>query len=149
MAPAKAPEALGGQKVRAAECYISWSDPGWREAVRDYHTARAGRRLVAQVEPNRLVLLCLLLAEDISLDRAWRELNERGARPAPQVTLDALLCQLRTDDLAAFENPSCIRRLADLSEGQLREVMAALIRARTNCTAVTDELLIALDEIRR
>jgi hypothetical protein len=149
MAPAKAPEALGGQKVRAAECYISWSDPGWREAARDYHTARAGRRLVAQVERNRLVLLSLLLADDISVARAWCELNDPGARATPQTTVDALLCQLRTDGLAAFEDPSCRRRLADLSEGQLREVMAALIRTRTSCAAVTDELLIALDGIRR
>jgi hypothetical protein len=90
-----------------------------------------------------------LLANDVSLDRAWRELNERNGRPAPQVTLDALLYELRTEGLAALENPSCRRRLADLSDGQLRDLMAALIRARTNCAAVTDELLVALDEIRR
>jgi hypothetical protein len=122
---------------------------GWRKAAGQYHAARAGRLLITEIEPQRLTRLRELLANDVSLDRAWRELNERSGRPAPQVTLDALLYELRTDGLVALEKPSCRRRLADLSDGQLRDLMAALIRARTNCAAVTDELLVALDEIRR
>ena len=39
--------------------------------------------------------------------------------------------------------------LAELSTEQLRELMAALIRARPRCAAATDELLIALDRIGR
>jgi hypothetical protein len=90
-----------------------------------------------------------LMAHDISLDRVWRELNDPRDRPTPRTTVDALLYQLRTDGLAAFEHPSCRRRLAELSAEQLHEVMAALIRVRAKCEAVTDELLIALDGIRQ
>jgi hypothetical protein len=57
--------------------------------------------------------------------------------------------QRRMDGLAAFEHPNCRRRLAELSTQQLRELMAALIRVRPRCAAVTDELLIALDRIGR
>jgi hypothetical protein len=126
-----------------------WRDPGWAKAARDYHRARAGRRSVVEIDPERLGRLRRLLGDDISVDRAWRELNEAGGRPAPQSTADALLYQLRTHGLAAFHDPSCRCRLADLSVEQLREVMAALIRVRARFTGVTDELLIALDRIRR
>jgi hypothetical protein len=140
-----APENVGSQNGPADH----WSDQGWRNAARQYHVARAGRLLVTEIEPQRLARLRKLLANDISLDRAWRELNERDDQPAPQVTLDALNYELRLDGLAALEKPNCRRRLADLSDGQLRELIAALIRARTRCAAITDELLIMLDEIRR
>jgi hypothetical protein len=110
-------------------------------------------RLPNQADPDDLAPLqppnSELLADEISLDRAWRELNDDGNQPAPQVTLDALIYELRMDGLAALEKPNCRRRLADLSDGQLRELIAALIRARTRCAAITDELLITLDEIRR
>jgi hypothetical protein len=102
-----------------------------------------------RIEAERLARLRLLLSDTISLDRAWHELNERGAHTAPQVVVEAVLHQLRTDGLGVFADPNCRRRLTDLSDGQLRDVLAVLIRVRTRCPAVTDELLIALDEIRR
>jgi hypothetical protein len=136
----------GEQNTRGGDY---WSDPGWREAARQYHAARGGRLLVVEIQPERLARFRQLLGDNTSLDRVWRKLNEHGDRPAPQVTFDALIYELRMDGLAALEKPNCRRRLADLSDDQLREVLAALIRARTNCAAVTDELLVALDEIRR
>jgi hypothetical protein len=126
-----------------------WSDPGWGDAARQYHAARGGRLLVVEIQPERLARFRQLLGDNTSLDRVWRELNERGDRPAPQATFDALLYELRTLGVAAFKNPSCRRRLADLSDLQLRELLAALIRTRARYPAITDELLIALDEIRR
>ncbi|HKA65269.1 MAG TPA: hypothetical protein VKD00_06065 [Methyloceanibacter sp.] len=68
---------------------------------------------------------------------------------APQSILDALNYELRSHGLAAFEHPNCRDRLAEVSVKQLRELMAALIQVRAACAAVTDELLIALDRIRR
>jgi hypothetical protein len=136
----------GEQNTRGGDY---WSDPGWGKAARQYHAARAGRLLVTEIEPQRLARLRELLANDISLDRAWRELNERDDQPAPQATVDARVYELRTNGLAALKNPSCRRRLADLSNGQLQELMAALIRARPTYPPVTDELLLALDETRR
>jgi hypothetical protein len=125
-----------------------WNDPGWAQAARDYHAARAGRLGVVEIGPERLARLRLLLSDNISLDRVWHELNDPRTRPAPQTTVNALLYQLRKDGLAALENPTCRRRLADISDEQLHEVLAALIQARARYAAVTDELLIALDEIR-
>ena len=126
-----------------------WSDPGWGDAARQYHAARGGRLLVVEIQPERLARFRQLLGDNTSLDRVWRELNERGDRPAPQATFDALLYELHTLGVAGFKNPSCRRRLADLSDPQLRELLAALIRTRARYPAITDELLIALDEIRR
>jgi hypothetical protein len=137
---------LGEQKTQRGDY---WSGPSWREAARQYQAARAGRLLITETEPQRLSWLRELFVNEISLDRAWRELNELSRQAAPQVTLDALIYELRLDGLAALEKPNCRRRLADLSDGQLRELIAALIRARTRCAAITDELLIMLDEIRR
>jgi hypothetical protein len=145
LAPTTAPEHFC-KKIPADEY---WLNPAWREAARQYQTARGRRTLVTEMPPHRLSRLRELLADEISLDRAWRELNDDGNQPAPQVTLDALIYELRTLGVAAFKNPSCRRRLADLSDLQLRELLAALIRTRARYPAITDELLIALDEIRR
>ena len=73
----------------------------------------------------------------------------RGCDGAPQSTFDALHYELRSRGLAALEHPSCRRRLVELSAKQLRELMAALIRIRAKFPGVTDELLLALDGIRR
>jgi hypothetical protein len=125
----------------------AWSDPDWGAAAAEYHRALGHRQLT--VEPERVVQLRRLMADDVSLNRTSRELQARRGDGAAHATVGALLYQLRTDGLAAFEHPNCRRRLVDLSDGQLREVMAALIRIRPSCAAVTGELLIALDGIRR
>jgi hypothetical protein len=125
-----------------------WNDPGWAKAARDYRTSRAGRLGVVEIEPTQHARLPLLLSDGISLDRAWHEINDPNARPAPQAMMNALLYQLRTDGLAALKNPSCRGRLTDLSDEQLREVLATLIQTRARYATVTDELLIALDRIR-
>jgi hypothetical protein len=143
--PARAREDLRGLKDQPGDY---WSDPGWRNAARQYHAARGHRTLVNEIQPERLAQLRRLLRNDISLDRVWHELNERGDQPAPQVMLDAVLYQLCKDGIAALENPSCRHRLAKLSDTQLRELIAALIRARTTYPAVADDLLLILDEIR-
>jgi hypothetical protein len=86
----------------------------------------------------------------MSLDALSAQLDRtrRGDR-APQSAFDALHYELRTHGLAAFEGPNCRFRLVELSAEQLRELIGALIRIRAKFAAVTDELLIALDGIRR
>jgi hypothetical protein len=116
------PEEFGGQQTRPSD-YCS--DPGWDEAARQYHAAREHRPLVTAIQPGRLAQLPRLLRNDISLDRAWRELNERDNQPDPQATVDALVYELRTDALAALKNPSCRRRLADLSDAALEIIMGS------------------------
>jgi hypothetical protein len=73
----------------------------------------------------------------------------RGCDGAPRSTFDALHYELRSRGVAALEHPSCRRRLVELSAKQLRELMAALIRIRAKFPGVTNELLLALDGIRR
>jgi hypothetical protein len=110
---------------------------------------RADEKRRREPEPERLAQLRRLLDGSVSLERAWAELYRRRRVDAPRATVEALLYELRTHGLPAFERPSCRRRLSELSADQLRELMASLIRVRAGCPAVTDELLITLDRIRR
>jgi hypothetical protein len=58
-------------------------------------TAVAARVLIerhsAHAGPPDLKRLRRLLDEDVSLERAWHELNEARKRLAPQVTVEALM----------------------------------------------------------
>ena len=90
-----------------------------------------------------------LFDRSVSLERAWAQLTRHHSVDAPRATVEALLYELRTHGLIALKNPNCRQRLADLSDMQLRSVLAALIRLRARYVAVTDELLIALDRIRQ
>jgi hypothetical protein len=91
---------LGEQKTQRGDY---WSGPSWREAARQYQAARAGRLLITETEPQRLSWLRELLVNEISLDRAWRELNELSRQAAPQVTLDALAL---SRDLVLWSGPT-------------------------------------------
>jgi hypothetical protein len=105
---------------------------------------RAGQKRRRQVEPERLAQLRRLLNDNGSLERAWAELNQRRLDGAPRVTVEALVYELRTRGLAAFEHPNCLRRLSDVSTPQLRDVIARLIRLRSKYGSITDDLLLKL-----
>jgi hypothetical protein len=74
--------------------------------------------------------------------RARRKLL--GAAPS---TVEAVMYKLRTYGLAAIAGPNCQRRLADLSDAQLRQVIERLDRLRTKYPAITDNLLLSLAEL--
>ena len=80
---------------------MSWSDPSWRKAAREYHAARAGRRTV-----DRLDCLRRLFDDVVSIDRAWTELNTIKGRAA-EATVEALMHGLRT---APAHRPHLSRR---------------------------------------
>ena len=61
-----------------------------------------------------------LMADDVSLERAWHELNERPQRAA-RSTVEALMYSLR-NGVGALARPDTVHRLAELSDAQLREV---------------------------
>lgn len=62
-------------------------------------------------------------ADDVSLERAWSELNQaRRGHGAPQPTVEALVFGLREGIEALPTKPDRLRRLSRLSEKQLREV---------------------------
>jgi hypothetical protein len=84
--------------------------PSWREAAANYNKDRAGRRLAAEIEPQRLVQLRCLMAPGFSLERAWHELQRN--RPPPKATIDAVVQAVRERGLKVLDEPSTARRLA-------------------------------------
>jgi hypothetical protein len=75
-----------------------------------------------------------------SLRRAHKQYGAAGS------TVEALMYELRTLDLAALAGPNCRRRLASLSTAQLREVIGRLMQLRPRYPAITDDLLLKLGE---
>src|SRR5262249_26250716 len=75
---------------------------------------------------------------------------EPRATEAPPSTVETVMYELRTDGVAALKQPNCRRRLGGLSAKQFGEVISRLIklRGRSYCRGITDELFLALDEIR-
>jgi hypothetical protein len=67
-----------------------------------------------------------LLADDISLERAWHELNTLKDRAAAS-TIEALMFSLRSG-LGALARPDVRHRLSELSKEQLCEVAARLLK---------------------
>lgn len=70
--------------------------------------------------------------------------NLYGAAPS---TVEAVMYELRTYGLAAIAGPNCQRRLSELSDVQLRQVIERLYRLQPKYPAITDNLLLALWEL--
>jgi hypothetical protein len=118
------------------------TEPPSRESSRGPKIGRKPKPL-----PDGLAARWLCPALDLS--REWDDLSMetlfarfpcvRRRHGGAQSTYDALLHALRTYGLAALERPNCLRRLADLSTAQVRELIAALIRLRPqHATTITD-----------
>ena len=52
-----------------------WDAQSWRDAAVAYHRDRPGR-LAVEIELKRLARLRRLMADDMSIDRAWHELRD-------------------------------------------------------------------------
>jgi hypothetical protein len=86
--------------------------------------------------------------DQMSLPALWETLNDpRRKKAAAQSTYDALLFELCRFGAARLAEPSCLRRLSDLSTVQLRELIGALIRLRPKHTAISDDLLLKLGDL--
>ena len=87
-----------------------------------------------------------LLDENVSLERAWSEMQASRGRAAAS-TVEALLYSLRAGG-AALACPRARRRLSGLCEAQLHEVSARLQKFQPNIarawTPVEVELLVAV-----
>jgi len=57
------------------ETITPWDATPWREAAVEYHRDRPGR-LAVEIEPKRLARLHGLMADNVSVDRAWHELRD-------------------------------------------------------------------------
>jgi hypothetical protein len=108
----------------------AWNDPGWAEAAREYHKDRADRPAVVDIKRERLVRLRELMADNVSLDRAWTELN--GDRPTPQVTIEAILHCVREHGIAALDEPQNIERLCHCDAIALTQINQRIAKLKGN-----------------
>ena len=88
--------------------------------------AYAMGRMRQSIDDPRVARARRLLADDISLERAYSEICAEHFRGrAAGSTVDALVYQLRKGG-AALSDPNARQRLAELSEQQMHEVSARL-----------------------
>ena len=92
--------------LEAPEAERHWDAPSWREAAIEYHRDRPRG---PAIEPERLARLRRLMADDVSLDRAWHELRDN--RPTPEVTVEAIRQSVRERGLKALDEPVNQERL--------------------------------------
>jgi len=79
------------------------------------------------VDP-RIARLRKLMADDVSLDHAWRKLNAaKISGRAARSTVEALMFSLR-NGVNALGRPDVLRRLSELSDMQIREVAVRVQR---------------------
>ena len=103
----------------------AWAAPTWREAAFQYHKARDGRVSIVPYAPEHLARLCRLMADNVSLDRAWHELNGRASGAAAS-TVEALVFALRSRGVQALGEPDVLHRLAQLDDAQARDIAIRL-----------------------
>jgi hypothetical protein len=73
--------------------------------------------------------------------------RQRETNGAALGTIEAFIYELREYGLAQLGNPNCLRRLADLSTEQLRDVIGRLMKLKPGYpTTITDQLLLKLGE---
>jgi hypothetical protein len=64
----------GGILESEPDTVNSWDVRSWRQAAVEYHRDRPGR-LAVEIEPQRLARLRRLMADGVSLERAWQEIQ--------------------------------------------------------------------------
>jgi uncharacterized protein YjiS (DUF1127 family) len=83
------------------------------------------------------------------LDTAWGQLNDpRRFERAAQSTVEALVFELRENGAAQLEKANCRRRLSELSDEQLREVIGRLMAMQPQYLKINDALIAALRELQ-
>jgi len=105
-----------------------WDGPGWRAAAAEYHNKNY--QSAAKIEAERLRRLRHLMDNDVSLERAWSELNDQRRRgDAAAAKVEALVYSLRRG-VDALAEPDTARRLPELSDEQLLQVGERLRRLK-------------------
>jgi hypothetical protein len=90
-----------------------------------------------------------LMADGISLEGAWTELNKPPRDRAAGSTFEALAYALRERGIAALGRDANRHRLAQLSDRQLKDLILRLRREQSRYPAapITDELLLLLAKL--
>ena len=122
---------VGGIIEGEAESMGSWGVPSWREAVAEYHRDRHGHRLAGDIEPARLRRLRRLMADGISLDRAWYAAN--ADRPTPEAAVDAVKLSVRERGMKAFDEPANQWRLKRCDAATRRQLDHWIANFQGNC----------------
>jgi hypothetical protein len=90
----------------------SWHAPSCKEAAEQYHRDRTGRRLIVEIELERLKRLRRLMQPPgVSLEQAWNEINDPRNRLTPNVMVEAIMLAVRERGLAALKEPATVERL--------------------------------------
>src|SRR5262245_40998762 len=106
-------------KTDELDDYVTVLVREWERADRD----RAGRVLVVETDPADLQRLRILLDPNVTLDRAYAEIQAHYRRQGAALsTVEAVMWSLRTRGVAALREPDTRRRIAQLSEQQIIEV---------------------------
>ena len=63
-----------------------------------------------------------LLSDDVSIERAWNEINNPHSRPTPQSTVEAILHCVRERGIATLDEPKNIERLRGCDVTALAEI---------------------------
>jgi hypothetical protein len=84
---------------------------------------------------------------ELQADYEAAQQKHRAQYGAASSTVKAVMYELRTYGLAAIAGPNCQRRLADLSDTQLRQVIERLDCLRPQYPAITGKLLLSLAEL--
>jgi hypothetical protein len=69
-----------------------------------------------------------LLADSISLDRAWSEINDPRNRPTPQVTIEAIIIDVRERGMQVLGEPANQKRLSRCDAAALAEIKRRLAK---------------------
>jgi len=91
---------------------------------------RAEAEAAKRPRDPRIERLCRLLAADISLDRAWRELNDPHSRPTPQVVIEAIVLGVQQHGLKALDYPVNVERLLRCNKGAKTEINRRIAKLR-------------------
>ena len=62
-------------------------------------------------------------------------------------SIKALVYELSTGGIAQLKDANCQQRLTEISKPQLRQLLAALVRLQPKHSAISDDLILALDSI--
>jgi ribonucleoside-diphosphate reductase alpha chain len=109
-------------------------------------TARAVNEVIGG-DDERLAYMRRLLDPNVSLERAYHEINQHRRDGAAQSTIEALMLSLRSRGVEALGEPNTLRRIDDSSSAQLREVLARLIKLRPRYPVISDDLLFKLGNL--
>jgi hypothetical protein len=91
---------------------VTWDSESWKRAAAAYHAERRKTRTLLEVqpEPERLRRVRRLLADNVSLDRAYNEFNKPLS--TPQTTIEAILHCVRERGVAALKELANLERLS-------------------------------------